>query len=109
MPDVILAPTHGYKGFSDDSINNVEKDRTDAVVTHPKRMKRVEKVTQNVPEDFHHKQFTDLRVIHEGNENAMERRKIYLKKQDLRAKYNGVAFPQTDGENLKFMQGINKF
>jgi len=106
---VILAPTHGYKGLPKDSVDNVEKNTTDAVITKLKRINRTKKIPQNIPEDFHHKQFTDLRVIHEGNENAMERRRYYLKKQDLRAHYNGVAFPQTDAENLKFMQGINKF
>ena len=109
MNGVILAPTHGYKGLQNDSVANIEKDKTDSVITKQKPVSRILKEPQNVPNDMKQVQHSDLRVIHEGNKNAMDRRRAYLKKQEIRAHCNGVAFPQTDAANLRLRNNIHQY
>ena len=109
MDGLIIAPTHGYKGLKDDSINNVKNDRTHAADIYQKIAAISKKPPNKVPNNMRHHIFQDLTVIHEGNKKAGERRKMYLKEQDIRAKYNGVAFSQMDVRNLPQIQGLNNF
>ena len=79
MDGLIIAPTHGYKGVKGDSITNIENDRVDAADIYPKIAAKAKKPPNKVPDNMRHHIFQDLTVIHEGNKNAGERRKMYLK------------------------------
>jgi hypothetical protein len=114
MRNTIFAPTHGYKRRPDDvTITDTIKDLSDpnTVITRDKLAAIMPGNTSKAPKNTVFKNYTNLKVIHDGSADADKKARDYFVFRELTAFKNGVGLVDADNptRNLRYLKGMTKF
>lgn len=104
MSQLIIAPTIGYKGFKETSVDDAAKDYANSIDLERKSKRSTSTLPENIPDDVEFKSHHDMKVIRTGIANARERELLKFDEMERRKSYNGVAFPQIDVRNTHHLQ-----
>jgi hypothetical protein len=110
MSDIlIIAPTASYQRTQDQvPINDTIKDQTDAVNVNQKLNAITPVADRKAPAEVKFKFYNDMRVIHEGSQNADEYARNQFEYKEKTKRRNMCYYPVVDeSENSRYIKGLS--